>query len=489
MPPGMNAPPDTWLMMRPPPRSSIDGTTAREHTSAPITLTFITRSHQSSGRVRSDPIGISFINAALLTRMSTPPNSSVAACTIAVGGVGVGDVDRHADRVAPLGAQLCGVLLGPLAVEIGEHHLRPGGGEAPAVLLAAAAGAPGDDRDLAVQREALDAHRIPPSVSSTGRVVTIPVGSRAHEDRCDARGGQHEVLDRRRAGGRGRRVRVGVAPGAPGVPGGDERAAPRRRLPPADPVEHARVRRADGAGGDRGDHRRTCGSAPTSTTSGCATRSSPPGPSPRSTCCPADGSSSASARAGWRRSGTPPASTSRRAAAGSTRPSTSAGGCGPTTSSSTTASSSTSQPVMFNPKPVQQPQPSLLIGGDGAAAKRRAALVGDGWLPMNHTLEQLPGALAEINEKRVGRRSRRRHDPHRRRQHRVAGRRRALPRRRTSTACSCAPSPTSREALDRHRPLRRRDHRQAHPDHTRGCVADRVYAVSDATWSGGGGGR
>jgi len=58
-------------------------------------------------------------------------------------------------------------------------------------------------------------------------------------------------------------------------------------------------------------------------------------------------------------------------------------------------------PVMFNPKPVQQPQPSLLIGGDGAAAKRRAALVGDGWLPMNHSLEQLPGALAEINAARA----------------------------------------------------------------------------------------
>jgi alkanesulfonate monooxygenase SsuD/methylene tetrahydromethanopterin reductase-like flavin-dependent oxidoreductase (luciferase family) len=56
---------------------------------------------------------------------------------------------------------------------------------------------------------------------------------------------------------------------------------------------------------------------------------------------------------------------------------------------------------MFNPKPVQQPQPSLLIGGDGAAAKRRAALVGDAWLPMNHSLEQLPGALAEINAARA----------------------------------------------------------------------------------------
>jgi probable F420-dependent oxidoreductase len=59
------------------------------------------------------------------------------------------------------------------------------------------------------------------------------------------------------------------------------------------------------------------------------------------------------------------------------------------------------QPVMFNPKPVQQPQPSLLIGGDGAAAKRRAALVGDAWMPMNHELEALPGALAAVNERRA----------------------------------------------------------------------------------------
>ena len=59
------------------------------------------------------------------------------------------------------------------------------------------------------------------------------------------------------------------------------------------------------------------------------------------------------------------------------------------------------QPVMFNPKPVQQPQPSLLIGGDGAAAKRRAALVGDAWLPMNHALEDVAAAMAEINEKRA----------------------------------------------------------------------------------------
>ena len=59
------------------------------------------------------------------------------------------------------------------------------------------------------------------------------------------------------------------------------------------------------------------------------------------------------------------------------------------------------QPVMFNPKPIQQPQPSLLIGGDGPAAKRRAALVGDAWLPMNHALDELPPAMAAINEQRA----------------------------------------------------------------------------------------
>ena len=56
-------------------------------------------------------------------------------------------------------------------------------------------------------------------------------------------------------------------------------------------------------------------------------------------------------------------------------------------------------PVMFEPKPVHQPWPSLHIGGDGPAAIRRAALVGDGWIPMNHPLEQIPekaGRIAEL---------------------------------------------------------------------------------------------
>jgi probable F420-dependent oxidoreductase len=53
-------------------------------------------------------------------------------------------------------------------------------------------------------------------------------------------------------------------------------------------------------------------------------------------------------------------------------------------------------PVMFEPKPTHSPWPSLHIGGDGAAALRRAATVGDGWIPMNHTLEQVTADARRI---------------------------------------------------------------------------------------------
>jgi probable F420-dependent oxidoreductase len=56
------------------------------------------------------------------------------------------------------------------------------------------------------------------------------------------------------------------------------------------------------------------------------------------------------------------------------------------------------EPVAFEPKPVQPGGPALHIGGDGAAALRRAATVGAGWIPMNHTLEQLPPAVARLAE-------------------------------------------------------------------------------------------
>lgn len=62
-------------------------------------------------------------------------------------------------------------------------------------------------------------------------------------------------------------------------------------------------------------------------------------------------------------------------------------------------------PVAFNPKPIQRPNPKLIIGGDGAAARRRSATVGDGWFPLHTSLDELPARLAAINQRRsdVGR--------------------------------------------------------------------------------------
>jgi probable F420-dependent oxidoreductase len=57
-------------------------------------------------------------------------------------------------------------------------------------------------------------------------------------------------------------------------------------------------------------------------------------------------------------------------------------------------------PVMFEPKPLQSPWPPIHVGGDGAAALRRAALVGDGWIPMNHKVEQIPDSAARIAQLR-----------------------------------------------------------------------------------------
>jgi probable F420-dependent oxidoreductase len=50
--------------------------------------------------------------------------------------------------------------------------------------------------------------------------------------------------------------------------------------------------------------------------------------------------------------------------------------------------------VVFEPKPVQQPRPPILVGGESDAALRRAARLGDGWLGMGHTFES---AAAQID--------------------------------------------------------------------------------------------
>lgn len=58
-------------------------------------------------------------------------------------------------------------------------------------------------------------------------------------------------------------------------------------------------------------------------------------------------------------------------------------------------------PVMFEPKPLQHPTPPISVGGDSAPALRRAALLGDGWIPMNTPLDRLPQALTEIHRQRA----------------------------------------------------------------------------------------
>ena len=59
------------------------------------------------------------------------------------------------------------------------------------------------------------------------------------------------------------------------------------------------------------------------------------------------------------------------------------------------------QPVGFLPKAVQTPWPPMHIGGDSPAAMRRAAELGDGWIPMQQSLETLPRNLELIQARRA----------------------------------------------------------------------------------------
>ena len=54
--------------------------------------------------------------------------------------------------------------------------------------------------------------------------------------------------------------------------------------------------------------------------------------------------------------------------------------------------------IAFEPKPVQKPHPPILIGGNSRPAMRRAAKLGDGWLPWLITRKQLPDALSYVQE-------------------------------------------------------------------------------------------
>ncbi|MGH7860306.1 MAG: LLM class F420-dependent oxidoreductase [Candidatus Binatia bacterium] len=53
-------------------------------------------------------------------------------------------------------------------------------------------------------------------------------------------------------------------------------------------------------------------------------------------------------------------------------------------------------PVRFEPKPVQKPHPPLVLGGETAAALRRAAALGDGWYGVGHTPETAAARVATL---------------------------------------------------------------------------------------------
>jgi len=57
-------------------------------------------------------------------------------------------------------------------------------------------------------------------------------------------------------------------------------------------------------------------------------------------------------------------------------------------------------PVKFEPKPVQRPHPPILIGGESAAALRRAAEIGDGWYGVGHTPASAAAQVARLRQLR-----------------------------------------------------------------------------------------
>ena len=54
--------------------------------------------------------------------------------------------------------------------------------------------------------------------------------------------------------------------------------------------------------------------------------------------------------------------------------------------------------IGFYPKPLQQPHPPILVGGDGPAAFRRVARHGDGWQPFGYSVEDLRQKLDHLRQ-------------------------------------------------------------------------------------------
>ncbi len=55
-------------------------------------------------------------------------------------------------------------------------------------------------------------------------------------------------------------------------------------------------------------------------------------------------------------------------------------------------------PIGFHPKPVQQPHPPLLCGGESEPALRRAAELGDGWIGVRHSPDSVKPLLEQLQQ-------------------------------------------------------------------------------------------
>ncbi len=55
-------------------------------------------------------------------------------------------------------------------------------------------------------------------------------------------------------------------------------------------------------------------------------------------------------------------------------------------------------PIGFNPKPVQQPHPPILFGGESDPALRRAVELGDGWIGVRHSPDSLKPLLERLKQ-------------------------------------------------------------------------------------------
>ena len=93
---------------------------------------------------------------ALLTRMSTRPNSAIAASTSAWHVLGVGDVGGDRERPATGVAHQLGGLLEPVDPAGAEHHVGAGLGQRLRERDPEAAGGAGDDRHLVVEPEQVE---------------------------------------------------------------------------------------------------------------------------------------------------------------------------------------------------------------------------------------------------------------------------------------------------------------------------------------------